>query len=96
MAVLMLLEATAKGERVSELKRFLKESVPETRAFDGCQDSTAYLNVDDGRTVVIMDHWDSKESHQKYAAWRAETGTRARLSGMLEGPPKVRYFEAIG
>ena len=96
MAVLMLLEATAKGERVSELKRLLKERVPETRAFDGCQDSTAYLSVDDGRTVLIVDHWDSKEAYQKYMAWRAETGTRAQLSGMLEGTPKVRYFEAIG
>ena len=95
MAVLMLLEATAKAECVSELKSFLKERLPETRAFDDCQGLTAYLNVDDGRTVVIVERWDTKEAHQKYMAWRAETGARAQLNSMLEGTPKVRYFEAI-
>ena len=95
MAVLMLLEATAKAECVSELKSFMKERLPETRAFEGCQDLTAYVNVDDGRTVVVVERWDTKEAHQKYMAWRAETGVRAQLSSILEGPPKIRYFEAI-
>ena len=95
MAVLMLLEVTAKAECVSELKSFLKERLPETRAFDGCQSLTSYLNVDDGRTVVIVERWETKEAHQKYMAWRAETGGRAHLQSMLEGTPKVRYFEAL-
>jgi quinol monooxygenase YgiN len=95
MAVLMLLEATAKPECVSELKSFMKERLPETRAFEGCQGLTPYLEVDDGRTIVVVERWDSKEAHQKYMAWRAESGVRAQLSSLLEGPPTIRYFEAI-
>ncbi len=95
MAILVLLEAKAKAECVSELKRPLKQHFPGTRAYDGCQGITAYVDVDDGRTVVFVEHWDTKEAHQRYMAWRMETGVRAQLASLLEDAPTVRYCETL-
>ncbi len=95
MAILVLLEATAKAECVSKMKDMLKELFPETRTYDGCQGLTAYLNADDGRTFVFVGYWDTKDAYQRYLAWRTETGVLAQLSSMLEGAPSIRYFETV-
>jgi len=95
MAILVLLEATAKAECVSAVKDLLKERFPETRAYDGCRGITAYLNADDGRTFVFVEHWNTKDDYQKYLAWRTETGVLAQLASLLEGAPNIRYFETV-
>lgn len=96
MAILVLLEATAKAECVSELKSLLKDHFPVTRAFDGCRDLTAYVDVDDGKTFVFVEHWDTKEAYQRYLAWRTEkTEVANQMLTMLEDYPRIRYFEVF-
>jgi len=95
MAVLVLLEATVKAECVGELQSLLKQHFPEARAYDGCQGITAYLNVDDDRTLVVVQQWTTKEAHQRYMAWRRETGVQAQVASIWEGPSTVRYFELV-
>ncbi len=94
MGTLVILEAIAKAESVRELKDFLQRHIPDTRNYDGCQDITAYLN-EDGKTIVMAEHWNSKEHYQKYLAWREETGVLAELGAMLDGEPTIRFFDAI-
>ncbi len=94
MSTLVTLEGIAKAESVQELKDFMKRHLPDTRSYDGCQDITAYLN-EDGRTMVAVEHWDSKEHYQKYLAWREETGVLADLAAMLDGEPTIRFFDPI-
>ena len=72
MSILVQLEANAKPECVSEMSGALAGLFPETRAYDGCVDITAYLN-DDGHTFVFVEHWETKEQYEKYLAWREET-----------------------
>jgi quinol monooxygenase YgiN len=43
--------------------------------------------------MVIVERWDSRRHHEKYLAWRTETGVMDKLGGMLAGPPSMRYFE---
>ena len=95
MAVLVLLEATVKAEYVHELQSLLQQQFPAARAYDGCQGITAYVHVDDGRTLVVVQQWTSKEAHQRYMAWRRETGVQAQFAKMWEGPSTVRYFETV-
>ena len=94
MSILVQLEAKAKPESVSEMSAALAQLFPETRAYDGCIDITAYLN-DDGHTFVFVEHWKTKEQYEKYLAWREETGVLATLGSFLQEPPSIRYFEAI-
>lgn len=93
MSLMVLLEAPVKSEEVSNMKTYLAQILPDTRAYDGCRGIDAYFDTQDGSKLVLVEHWDSRAHHQKYVAWRTETGVMARLGGMLAGPPSMRFFE---
>jgi quinol monooxygenase YgiN len=95
MAIMVLLEGKAKDERVDNLKEVLPKLFLDTRAYEGCRGITAYINRDDGRTVVFVEYWETKAHYERYLAWRTETGVIADLVGMLETPPRIRYFDQI-
>jgi quinol monooxygenase YgiN len=95
MSVLVLLEAPVKPEDVSNMKAFMAEILPGTRAYGGCQGIDVYFNVDDANKMVMIERWDSRAHHEKYLGWRTETGVMDKLGGMLAGPPSIRYFERV-
>ncbi len=94
MSVLVTLEINAKPKNTAAVKALLAELFPDTRAYDGCNDITAQLN-DNGYTFIFIEHWESKDKYGKYLAQREETGALAQLDEHLQGPPIVRYFEAV-
>ncbi len=95
MSVLVLLEAQVKAEDISDMKSYMAEILPDTRAYDGCQGIDVYFNTEDTGSMVVVDHWDSRAHHEKYLAWRTETGVMDKIGAMLAGPPSIRYFERI-
>ncbi len=94
MTILVTLEINARPENTTAVQELLAELFPDTRAYEGCTDITAYLN-DNGYTFIFVENWESKEKYEKYLAWREETGSLAALGGLLQGPPTIRYFEAV-
>ncbi len=95
MSVTVMLEVKAKPDSIDALRQGLAALLPGTRAFEGCQGLTTYQDLEDGQTLVAVEHWDSKEHYERYLAWRTETGAMAQLVSLLEGPPNIRYFEAV-
>lgn len=95
MSIIVLLEAKVKPESVNEMKLALKGLFPETRTYNGCRGIDAYFNEDDPDNLIFIEHWDSREHHQKYLAWRTETGVMDQFGSMLAGPPSIRYFERV-
>jgi quinol monooxygenase YgiN len=93
MSVLVLLEAPVKPEDVSKMKSYLAEILPDSRTYEGCRAMDVYFNAGDAGNMVIIERWDSRRHHEKYLAWRTETGVMDKLGGMLVGPPSMRYFE---
>ena len=96
MSVLVMLEIQVKPEHVSNMKSFLAEVLPDTRAYDGCQGIDVYSNTEDSGNIVLIEYWDSRAHHEKYLAWRTETGVLDKMGAMLAGPSSIRYFERIG
>jgi len=96
MSVMVLLEAPVKPEDVSNMKSYLAELFPETVGYEGCQGIDAYFNIDREGNMVLVEHWDSRDHHQKYLGWRTETGVMDKLGAMLAGPPSIRYYERAG
>jgi quinol monooxygenase YgiN len=94
MTVVTLVEAKIKPQRANDLTRLLRELLPSTHAFAGCKGAAATLS-DDGGSLVLIEHWDSKEAHQKYAAWRSTTEHGKQLFALLDGPPSIRYFNPL-
>ncbi|MEO1083242.1 MAG: antibiotic biosynthesis monooxygenase family protein, partial [Acidobacteriota bacterium] len=71
--ILVLVEVVAKPDCFPQLVQSLKAGLPHTRAADGCLDLHTYVEGD-GRTVVAVEHWQSKEHYERYLAWRVESG----------------------
>ena len=95
MSVVVFLELQVKPEAVNDVKEMLKENLPDTRAYDGCQGLDVYDNMDETGDLVIYERWDSRPQYEKYLAWRTETGTMDRVGDMLKEPPSIRYFERV-
>ena len=91
----VLLEVQVKPECVEEVKAFLKEALPDTRAYDGCQGIDIYGNLDESSNLVFYERWDSREHYQKYLNWRTETGAFERLGSKLASPPSIRYYDRV-
>ncbi len=94
MSVLVQVEVEVKPERLEALKAMLKQGFPHTREFAGCQAITAYLN-EDGKTMVVVEHWDSKAHYQRYYDWREQSGALEQLASCFQTPANIRYFDAI-
>ncbi|MBE21628.1 MAG: hypothetical protein CL481_05540 [Acidobacteria bacterium] len=77
---LVLFEIVLKSECVDQFMGVMEVELPNTRAYDGCQHVTPFLD-EDGRTFVLVEHWDSKEHYEKYMEWRAAPGPGGRGRG---------------
>jgi quinol monooxygenase YgiN len=95
MSVLALFELQVKPENISKMKSYLAEILPDSRAYDGAQKIDVYSNTEDTGNMVVVEYWDSRAHHERYAAWRTETGFRDIVDPMLTGPASIRYFERI-
>jgi quinol monooxygenase YgiN len=95
MSTMVLLEMQVKPEAVNEVKTLLKQLLPDTRAYAGCQGIDIYGNLEDTGNLVFYERWDTREHYQKYLAWRTETGVLDQLSAKLTAPPKIRYYERV-
>ena len=85
-----------KPEHVDDLVTFLRNELPTTRGFEGCNGLTIHRNQDDPNTMVFVEHWDSRQHHEKYVAWRTEAGDMNKVVGWMEGAPNIRYFDIVG
>lgn len=95
MSVMVLLEMQVRPEAVNEVKAILKQILPDTRAYAGCQGIDIYDNLDDTGNLVFYQRWETRDHHQRYVAWRTETGLLEKLGAKLTAPPKLRYFDRV-
>jgi len=63
---------------------FLREALPDTRKFDGCNSLEVHVDRD-SCTVVLIEDWGSLAAYDRYLAWRMETGMVEAIGGLLKG-----------
>jgi quinol monooxygenase YgiN len=95
MSVQVVLELKVKPESVDTVTAMFKEILPDTRAYAGCEGITLHSNVDDPSNMILLERWQTREHHEKYMAWRTETGVLGKLIPLLTGAPSARYFNDI-
>ena len=93
MSVMVLLETQIKSKEISNMKSYLDEILPDTRAYDGCQSLDVYFNTEDTDNMVMVEFWDSRAHYEKYLNWRTETGVLDKVGAMFAEPPIIRYFD---
>ena len=80
---------------MEELKKHLKEILPDTRSFEGCQGVQLYQNKESPTKFTIHAKWISEEAQKKYIAWRMETGALDKLSTMLSGHFDMQLYNIV-
>jgi len=95
MSVAVILKLAVKEESAEELKKYLKEILPDTRSFEGCQGVQLYENKKSPTKMIIHSKWISEEADKKYMAWRTETGVFDKVAPMLTAPPSLELYNII-
>ena len=89
MNVLVTLKFPVRDSELDNFLTVLKEALIDTRAYDGCQSVSTYVERGTG-FVFLVEHWDSAEHQQDYMSWRVETGLIEALDPYLEGETMSR------
>jgi quinol monooxygenase YgiN len=92
MANSMLLTIPVKPECLNDFIGTMKEALPDTRAYDGCQQIDVWTSEDEPGKVTVFEIWESKAHQEKYFAWRIESGMMDALAPMLTGEPTVTWL----
>lgn len=95
MSVIVIFNISAKDESLEDLKKYLKEILPDTRSFEGCEGVQLYENKETTTKLTLHAKWTSEEAQKKYIAWRMETGDFDKLSSMLSEPPSMQYYDIV-
>ncbi len=93
MAVLVLVEGKVKSGSREDMISLMREILPDTRAYDGCQGVKFHTNLDAPDDMTLVEYWDSKAHYERYLAWRVETGVLGKIGSLLSGEPSIRYFD---
>lgn len=93
MSITVILEMNAKPESVDDLLGLMKEILPDTRGFPGCNGIQVCQNQEDPTNLVFVESWEQLSDYDKYRAWRAESNTMGSIGAFLAGPPKMRHFD---
>jgi quinol monooxygenase YgiN len=96
MSVIVTLHLKVKPGNFDALKNWLRDELPHTRGFDGCNGITIHRNQDDGDSLVFLEDWDSRPQYEKYLTWRAERGDVEKLAGWLAGEPPFTVWDKVG
>ena len=95
MSVIVIINLSTKDGSVEEIKKFLKENLPDTRSFEGCQGVQLYGSIESPSKLVLHEKWSTEEAHKKYIAWRKETGAQDKLGSMLSEPLSMQFYNIV-
>ena len=96
MSVTVLLECAVKPD--VDLIAMMKQMLPDTRAYDGCEGVEVTQNQDDSNNIVLIERWASRDHYEKYVAWRTERGDMDTLGAYPFGAaehPLLRHYRRL-
>ena len=97
MPVMITVEFKIKPEKVDEALEEMREGLPATRNFPGCQRIDSYFDKKNS-SLFLVEFWDSLEDQKKYLKWRlANSGESVNnsIEANLSEPPIFKIYEAM-
>lgn len=95
MSVTILLEINVPPEKSGAVETMLAEMLVDTRKFDGCLGVDAIRNQENPGNFFLIERWQSRAHHERYNAWRAETGASTSAAAELSAEYSIRWFEEL-
>lgn len=96
MSVRVIVDFHLKPECVDTMRSILRDALPDTRGFDGCESLSFLHSQDDPNLFVALEQWATRESYEAYFKWRSETGVIAAITDMCTQPLEPRYYDFVG
>ena len=95
MSVIVIANLSVKEESVEAFKKYLKEILPDTRSFEGCQGVQLYESQESPTKMMIHSKWTSEDAQKKYMEWRIENGSLEKLMPMLSEQPNLQLYNIV-
>tara|TARA_R110001599_G_scaffold140340_1_gene320353 strand:- start:2177 stop:2476 length:300 start_codon:yes stop_codon:yes gene_type:complete len=84
MSATVIAEFPAAEGKFVELCETMRAALPDTRAFDGCEEVTTLID-DQHETLMLVERWASHDHYDRYLAWRVENGLAELLEPLVKG-----------
>ena len=94
MSISRIGEVQAKPELVTELREFLLSIMPGIQASKGCESVQLYQREDDPSRFLMIEVWDSVESHQA-SVKNIPPEKLGEIRPLLATSPSGSYFRLI-
>jgi quinol monooxygenase YgiN len=94
MSVYRVGEVQAKEGLVEDLREFLRSILPLIAASEGCQSVQLYQRQDDPSTFMIIEVWDTVESHRA-SVKNIPPEKLGEIQPLLATSPSGSYFHLI-
>ena len=94
MSVTRINEFRAKDGQSQRVGDFLTSIVSAIEASQGCRSCRLLQDLDEERSFVVIELWDSVEAH-KASAKDIPPEQLEEIMQLLAGPPQGRYFAEI-
>jgi quinol monooxygenase YgiN len=95
MSVMVLLEINVPAGKSGAVETMLAEMLVDTRKFDGCLGVDAIRNQENPGNFFLIERWQSRAHHERYNAWRAETGASSSAAEELQAEYNIRWFDEL-
>ncbi|MGU3498752.1 putative quinol monooxygenase [Mycobacterium sp. C31M] len=96
MTIQATMELIIKEGRYQDFRDFMVKILPDTRPYKGCVCIEFVRNQDNPAHILVLEKWNSREDYERYVAWRMETGIMNQIIDMIDGEPKLQFFDPIG
>lgn len=94
MSISRIGETQSKPQTTEELHDFLKSIMPMIKSSQGCESVTLYQSHDDPTKFMMIEVWDSIESHQA-SVKNIPPKMLAEIMPLLGSAPSGSYYESV-
>ncbi len=94
MSISRIGETQSKPQTTEELRDFLKSIMPMIKSSHGCESVTLYQSHDDPTKFMMIEVWDSIESHQASVKNIPPT-LLAEIMPLLAAAPTGSYYDWV-
>jgi quinol monooxygenase YgiN len=91
MTITRINKFQAHEEQAQALRDLLESFVPMIRGSDGCLDCQVLQNLDDPALIVVIEIWESVESHQASVKNILSDALKEAMT-LIAGPPESAYY----
>src|SRR5262245_17674962 len=96
MTCQVIVELRARRDSLDRLRRWMREKLPDTRAYDGCVSVYVVQDQDEPTAILLLEQFVTRSHYESYLQWRTASGAVEELVTMLEGEPSFRYCDYFG